>query len=208
MCHHELCFCVHKHLLHDQTRMQMQGLWAKGELQSSDLTSDQMSPAQSFTQQLSDAPQACGNGNHRTPQQSVAAFITLPVHPAPPMHDAVHNQVLLKRSSNFAQKWLCNSGHGGASQTVRATSSQGPATYSTKQRWPHQGVCRYLHLDKFSALEPWLQFPGWYQISSLTSPDTCKGLQTGLILLPSDSTNSWGTGLLSKSDARWARADP
>lgn len=133
---------------------------------SSDLTTDQMFPAQGFTQHLSDGPKASRHRNHHVPQQSAASFITLPVHLAPPMCDPVHNQVLLKRSSNLAQKWLCNSGHGGASQGAGATSSQGPTTYSTKQKWPHQGVCSYLHLDKLPPV------PRMIPVSSLTSLDT------------------------------------
>lgn len=118
------------------------GLWAKGEPQSSDLTPDQASPAQGFTQQQSHAPQASGHGNHHVPQPSAAAFITLPVHPASPRRD--HKQLCTEVALQLAM-------------VVPPKEQQLPAA-RVLHVLLHWGACRYL--GKFSALELWLQFTG------------------------------------------------
>lgn len=185
--------------------MQTQGLWAKGELRSSDLTSDQMSPAQGFTQQLSDAPQASRHGNHHVPQRSAAAFITLPVHPASPTRDPVHKEVLLKRSSNFAQKWLCNWPWRCLS---KGSSYQQPGSCHVRKLPCHVSAGTLTN----SLL---LSHGSRSQDDTRPAPShlwTPEGLQAALVFLPSDYLKLWlcnstGTGSLFKSDARLARAD-
>lgn len=93
---HNLKPCViMSYILHTQTSSAWsneeaeQGLWASVTLWSDPC---QMSPAQGFTQKLSDTPQASRiSSNH-------PAFTTLPVHPAPPTSDCS----FLKRSSSSA----------------------------------------------------------------------------------------------------------
>jgi len=156
-------------------RTQTQGLGAKGELRSSDLISHQMSPRPSVSPRRSQMllkPPGMGtttflsNLLQRSP-------LHLPTWPLLCM--TLYTARCSSKEAPASRRCGFATSHGGASQRAADTSRQGLATYSRKQNWPHQGVCRYP--DEFHALEPWLQFPEWYQISFLASLDTRSSKQ-------------------------------
>lgn len=101
-------------------------------------------------------------------------------------------------------------GHGGASQRAAATSSQGPAMYSTKHKLPCQVSAGTLTNSLLLSHGSRSQDDTRPAPSHPWTPE--EGLQAALVFFPSDYLKLWlcnstGTGSLFKSDARLARAD-